>query len=377
MTNNPAIARAVANIGALRGKWVQVGLPPNPTIGYAAEDIGLENTAGRQGGFVRQQLITGGKLRLNRAIVSQEIAEAEQKLAAVQQRVVTDVRAGYYRVLIAQRQIELARELLKISQQAVDTSEALLRAREVNEVAVLQNSLQAQDAQILLRRAVNEHSAAWKHLSSVVGDPELARAPLLGDLQQGIDPLEWEDVLGRLLRQSPEMARAAAALTRARRKLARALVQFKPDVNVQATVQQESITDETLAAVQVGLPVPIWDRNQGAIRQARADIFAAERNIDRLELQLRDRLADEFNRYQSARYEVELYSSEILPKARRTLDLVTRGYQQGEIGYLNQLAAQRTFFETNLSYMRAQRQLWNARLRINGMLLDDSLGENG
>ena len=109
MGNNPAVAHAAARVEALRGKWVQVGLPPNPTVGYASEDIGLEDTAGRQGGLVGQKFITGGKLQLNRAVVSQEIVGAEQRLATVQQRVLTDVRAGYYRVLIAQRQVELAR----------------------------------------------------------------------------------------------------------------------------------------------------------------------------------------------------------------------------------------------------------------------------
>ena len=191
----------------------------------------------------------------------------------------------------------------------------------------------------------------------MIGNPNLEQQPLAGDLEQGVDVIVWDDVLDQLLRQSPEIASAAAELSRARLAFQRALAQVKPDIGVQATVQHETITDDVLTAVQVGIPLPIWDRNQGAVRQARAEIIAAERNIERLELQLRDRLVDEFKRYGSSRYEVEMYSSEILPKARRTLDLVTRGYEQGEIGYLGQLAAQRTFFQTNLSYMRAQAEI--------------------
>ena len=42
--NNPAIAQAEARVAALRGRYVQVGLPPNPTIGYLANEIGDEGT---------------------------------------------------------------------------------------------------------------------------------------------------------------------------------------------------------------------------------------------------------------------------------------------------------------------------------------------
>ncbi len=375
MTTNPAVARAGARLGALRGMWIQVGLPPNPTLGYAGEDVGLEGSAGQQGGFVTQRFVRGRKLALNRAVVSQQIFEAEQRLAAVEQRAETDVRAGFYRVLIAQRQIDLARELLNISRQAVETSEALLRAREVSEVAVLQNSMQAKDAQILVRRAEIEYTAAWNHLAAIVGNPDMQSRPLSGDLEQPPDDLSRDDVLDRLLRQSPELAEAVAELSTRRMMFRRALAEVKTDVNVQVSVRQEAITDDVLTNVNVGVPIPIWDRNQGAVRQARAQIVEAERNIERLELQLRDRLIDEFKRYEGARYEVEMYSAEILPRARRSLDLVTRGYEQGEIGYLSQLAAQRLFFETNLSYMRAQRDLWDTRLRIEGLLLDDSLND--
>ena len=45
----------------------------------------------------------------------------------------------------------------------------------------------------------------------------------------------------------------------------------------------------------------------------------------------------------------------------------------GEVGYLDMLAAQRTYFQTNLSYIEVQRELWRAMLRIEGRLLEDSL----
>ena len=90
-------------------------------------------------------------------------------------------------------------------------------------------------------------------------------------------------------------------------------------------------------------------------------------------MDLRNRLAAAFQQYANARFQVTENLREILPKAKETFDLVHRGYEQGEVGYLGLLTAQRTYFRTNLSHIDALREMWRARLRIEGLLLDGSL----
>ena len=372
---NPAVAAAGARVQALRGKWVQVGLAPNPTIGYVGGEIGNDDAAGQQGGFVGQEFITGGKLGLNRAVVEQEVARAEQEWAAIRQRVLTDVRTGYYDVLIAQRKLDLTRDLVRVSEQAVEASKALLKAKEVSEVGLLQTEVESQTAQILARRARNENEAAWRRLSSVLGRPDLAPQRLAGDLGEAETGLNWDEQLQRLVTQSPEVAAAVAELQRARWALDRAYAQVKPDVNVQVAVQYDNATGDTISGVQVGLPIPLWNKNQGGIQQAQGEIAAAERDIERVELGLRRRLATAFQSYQDANFQVTKYADDILPKAQQTFDLVSRGYKAGEVGYLDMLTAQRTYFQTNLAYVESLRELWRSRLQIDGLLLDGSLDE--
>ena len=48
----------------LPGEWVQVGLPPNPVTRYLAAEIGNENAAGQQGGYIGQQYLTGSTANL-------------------------------------------------------------------------------------------------------------------------------------------------------------------------------------------------------------------------------------------------------------------------------------------------------------------------
>jgi len=92
---NPALAEAQARVDAARGKWVQVGLPPNTVLGYSGQQIGSRGQAEQQGVYIQQEFVRGHKLRLNRAIVEQEVEQAEQILATQQQpENLTDQRVG-------------------------------------------------------------------------------------------------------------------------------------------------------------------------------------------------------------------------------------------------------------------------------------------
>ena len=372
LSNNPGVAQAAARVRSLCGNWVQVGLPPNPTIGYTASEIGANDTAGQQGGFVGQRFVTGGKLQLNRAVAAQEVEQARQELAALQQRVLTDVRTAYYDALIAQRQVDLTGEIVALSDRAVESSRSLVEAQEASRVGLLQTQVQAQDARISQRRAQNELAAAWRRLTSALGMPDLSIVPLAGSLDEEA-PLDWDESLHQILNGSPEISAAVASIERARWALRRACAEVKPDVNAQVTVQKDISADEVITGVQLGVALPIINRNQGGIRRAQADITVAERNLDRLRLDLRERLATEFRQYADARFAERQYSTVILPKARETFELVTIGYQQGEIGYLDMLAAQRTFAQTNLAYLQSLRDLWRSSWRIRGQMLSGSL----
>lgn len=370
--SNPAVAQASARVAALRGKWIQAGLPPNPSAGYSSSEIGDDRRGGQQGGYVGQEYITGGKLRLDQEVVAQEIRQAEQRMYAAQMRVTTDVRQAAYAVLVAQRRVALADDLVGLSGQAVQASRELREAEEIPLAGLLQTEVEQQSATILLQTAQNELSAAWQRLSAVIGS-ELPPQPLAGDVSQIPALLNWDEQLARVTAGSPELGAAMTEILRAQNALRRATVEPIPNVVTQATVQYDDSTNDTIAGIQVGVPLPLWNRNQGGIRQAQAEVAEARRNADRVELDLKRRLADAFQNYASARTRAETYANSILPKARETFELVQRGYQLGEVGYLDLLTAQRTYSQTNLAYLDALAVLWENWTEIDGLLLAGSL----
>ncbi|OHB85870.1 MAG: hypothetical protein A2V98_24875 [Planctomycetes bacterium RBG_16_64_12] len=373
LQRNPTLAQAAARVEAARGNYVQVGLHPNPVAGYIGAEMGNEGRAGQQGGFLSQELVTAKKLQLNRSVASEEVRQAEYAWEMQRQRVLTDVRRSFYDVLVAQRTVELTEQLARLGEEGVKSVEALIRGKEVARGDLLQARIEADTANVLLERARNRYVAAWRNLAAVAGAADMAPGPLAGDVQDGLSQLTWEDTFSRLLAESPQLASAQAGVARAQAALSRQCAGRVPNVDLQGAVQYDNATQDTFATLQVGLPIPIYNRNQGNIRRAQAELLAAQRNVQTVRLALQQRLAVAFEQYTNARYQVDKYQHDILPNAEASLKLTNSGYRQGEYSYLSLLTAQRTFFQTNLTYLDALRDLRASATAIEGNLLSDSL----
>lgn len=375
LVNNPSLGRAGALVAAARGNWVQVGLPPNPSWGYLGQQLGSGNRATQHALLIDGELVTGGKLRWNRAIAEQEVARAEQNMYAQQQRVLTDVRIAFYEALLAQRSLELARQLLGIGREVQNTASRLFNAGETSEVDLRQADIEVFNAENNQTNAQQRHFAAWQTLRAVSGVPYLPPAALRGDLESIPDNLTWDESLAQLLATSPEIAAAVANLDRARAALVRARREPIPNVRFQtAVMQDQGIGGKTDGIAQMLLPLPLINRNQGGISQAVAELTAAERAVQQVELDLQNRLALVFERYASSTVRVRRYRESILPAAEKSLELVRRGYSAGEFPFLNLLNAQRTYFQTNELYLQSLLDLRTSAAQIEGMLLNNSLG---
>jgi cobalt-zinc-cadmium efflux system outer membrane protein len=373
LQNNPTLVQAQARIQAAQGRWVQGGLRPNPIVGYQASEVGNEGRAGQQGAFYSQQFVRGGKLALNQTAASREVAQARQLVEAQRLRVVNDVRIEFFNVLVAQRALELTRELVKIGRHGVEATEHLFKGEQVGKSELLQARIEVASAGIALRNAQNRHATAWRRLSSVVGTPDMQPQSLRGELLSTHAEFNWDNELNRILAQSPELASAWAGVARAQAIVRRAQVEATPNVDLQVGLQYDNASQYTIGNVQLGMPIPFRNRNQGNIQTAFADLRIAQADVARIQLDLRNRLAQAFENYANARNQFETLTNEILPSSQSSLELVLAAYRAGQVSFLTLLTAQRTFAQANLAYLQAVQELNASRVAIEGMLLTGSL----
>jgi len=370
---NPTLTSAMAAVDGAYGQRVQAGLYPNTVVGYHATEVGNLGTAGQQGGFISQKFITGGKLDLDQFIASRQIQEADHLLDAQQLRVLSDVRVRFYDALVAQRRLELTFELAEIGDELSDASNKLLAARQVSENNLLQAEIEAEQAHILHDNAENEKTEAWRRLWSVVGVPEREFVAIEGDLEQNLPDYTWEECYAMVLGQSSEMAAAKMKVERAKLSIDRADRENIPDIDLMVSVRHHNITESELANIQVGFPIPILNQNQGNIMRAQSELVAAKSDVRRIELDLQDRLALAYRRYADAKQQTSRYNDSILGKARKSLDLVKDGYEEGQSDYLSLITAQQTFVRVNLAYLESLKELRTSLVIIEGQLLTGSL----
>ena len=371
--SNPTLAAASARINAARGRQVQAGLYPNPTVGYHAMQIGNLDTAGQQGAFISQRLITGGKLQLDREIAGKEIDEAHANFHGHERRVLSDVRLRFYEAKVAQRRVQLTDELAQIGNELVAATERLVEGRQATENDLLQAEIKSDESGILASDASNEHVEAWRRLVAVVGVPNMQMVPLAGQIDADLPVYDWDCCYAMVFGNHPDLNAARSRVARARIIVSRTQMEPIPDVDISVSVRHDNITTDDVVNVQAGIPIPVFNRNQGNIRSARAEWVAACNDKKRIELMLHDRLATVYRRFANARQQVERYKTRMVPRARRSLNLVSAGYEQGQVEFLNVLTAQQTYLRVSLSYLNSLRELRAAASIIDGQLMTDSL----
>ncbi|MGH9767978.1 MAG: TolC family protein [Blastocatellia bacterium] len=384
---NPTLAQAEAAIRAAEGRRVQAGLWPNPIIGYTGEELSTRafKFKSEHYAFIDQTILLGGKLSKSRRIFAQEKVLAEQEAIAQRQRILNTVRMLFYEALGAQRRVETRAELARIAREAVGVTEQLFNVGQADRPDAYQIEIEAQQAQLGLIMAENQRDQVWQRLGAVIGNPFLEPTRLIGDLEKGLPALDQEMTLATLLGGSPELRRAQAAIERARAAIARARAERVPDLFVSGGWGYSTELLETrnprLAGgragpegfLTIGIRLPIFNRNQGNIAAAAAELVIAEREARRVELVLRARMAAVFRNYQNALRVVMQYERQVLPRARRGYQLYLAGFRQMAAAYPQVLIAQRTFFQAQDDYIDALVGVWQNAIQLQGFLLTGAL----
>jgi cobalt-zinc-cadmium efflux system outer membrane protein len=369
---NPTLRQALALLEQARGNWLQVGLYPNPTV--EAQRAANNAAFDMFNVFITQEIVTGGKLRLNREVAARDVERAWLEAEAQRLRVANEVEIRYVAALGAQRQVAVAEGLLEIAREGVETSEKLLAGEEVSQADVLQARLQRSQTQILLRNARYRADAAWKQLGNVVGQPDLPARQLAGRLEAEIPELGFEAALHQVLGRNPSLQAARARMLAARNQVLREEKQPIPNLDLTAGLGRDFYVPEYMMyTLQIGFNLPVFDRNQGNVAAASGELRAARSEVDRLELSLRNDLAESFRRYQEARNQTQMYRDVVLPASEANLSLSLKRYEEGEFDFLRVLTARHDLFDANVSYVTALTELRIAAIKIQGLLLTGGL----
>lgn len=384
---NPTLAQAEAAVRAAEGRRRQAGLFPNPVAGYFLEEFAFRSPGetAEQGAFIEQRIPLGGKLSKAKRVFAREKEQAEILAETQRLRVTNSIRVLYYETLGAQRLVELRDDLSQLAHEAVEITKELYNVGQADRPDQLEIEIEEERSEIDFLRAQNDWMRSWRTLAAMIGNPELPPARLAIASEEDLATLNQAQLLDSLLNQSPDVRVARAGVERARAVLARARAERIPDLFVRGGLGYNYERFEPVVPsiagqrkglegrLEVGVNVPVFNRNQGGIAAAEAELAIAERDLDRLQLVLRSRFASSFREYHNAQQVVERYRSKVVPRAREAYQMYLASFRQMAAAYPQVLIAQRTLFQVEVEYARALIQLRDSAVRLRGFLLDGGL----
>lgn len=241
LTGNPTLAQVQANVRMMAANARQAGLYPNPTVGYYGDEIrGGYSGGGKQGGFISQTIVTGGKLRAAR-LVGELLTgdEAETQAEAQRLRILNNARSQFYHELAAQRLVDVRQKLARLSADATRTSHQLANIGQADRPDILQAEVEEQQVRVSFRTAQRSLQSAWRGLAAVAGQADFPQTRLAEDLE-AVPDLNYEEWRATTLRDSPEVKLAAQGVERADALLLQAKRAVVPDFRLYGNLSQNN-----------------------------------------------------------------------------------------------------------------------------------------
>jgi outer membrane protein, heavy metal efflux system len=383
---NPTVDQAKSNITAAKARAVQAGLLPNPVVGGEVENFAFRALSLKPTylGFFVQTIPLGGKLRKMRDIYRAETTQAEIEAETQQLRVANTARILFYQALGAQQILDQQKELAAIARDATTTTSELFNVGQADKPDYLESVIEKEQVEHELVAARNNYLRAWTTLAVFIGSPELKPTRLSGSLEDRIGPVDEQALYIKLIEQSPQMKAAQAQIRRAQAVLIRAQAEPMPDLFVRGAFGYSTEFLDTgkegkpprtgvLANAQVGMTLPIFNRNPGGIASAQTELLFAQKEVDRLKMQLRIQFAAAVREYNTALDAVTRYRNTIIPRADESYELLRKKFSQMAAAYPQVLIANRTRYQVRQQFISQLVRLQKGSTQLEGFLLGGGL----
>jgi outer membrane protein, heavy metal efflux system len=347
-----AVADAVlAEAAPLLPENPQFQFQAGPRLGPGATDLDLSAM------LTQQFSISGARgARMQASERFRELTEAE--IEEVRWLVRCGVHAAYDAALVARERAQLAAQALTFQETTLGVVKRQIVAGQSSPMSERLAEAEVVQARQQALAAEQGYLAARLALAELSGWP-VANPPVLeGTLSAPCDVAPLEALLAKAREHLPTFRTSDAAVRAAEARAGAEERRAWPEPTVGVQVSREgSVAREPAATIVQGIvsvPLPVWQRNQGAIARARADAEVAAAQKTSGESVLIAQIARNLSEIATAAARVRSYGAGILPRFDENLRLVRRAFELGEVDLLEVSVARERFFRIQLDALGAQ-----------------------
>ena len=362
LAGNLDLRAAKYEVGKARGRLIQAGLWPNPELDFSGRTDRLGNKEGERtvsAGFAQAFPITG-RLQFARQVGRVDVAQAMVEIRNRERLLIGEVQRDYLTALLLQRQIAANREFIGVNRDFVTLFEQRLKKAEVSEVDV--NLARVEMLRVELETAVlgADLSSRELALKQRLGIGPTGRLEVEGDVEALAAKFRPEKYQPTMVVNRPDVRLLELSVDRAQAEIRLARAEAWQDWTVGLDYENErkmdvpaGLTSNNFTGFKISIPLALWNRNQGKVREQQAASDQARQQIEALRLSIRTEIATSIAQAAKLREVVGSYQTTLLPTLTSTTDLLKKGIKEGLTDATRLVQAQQQRATLRASYLTA------------------------
>ncbi len=349
LSQNPKLASVSFDRRISDALALQAGMKPNPELsvelGEFAGSGEREGLSASEFSLSISQLFERGNKRQSRidtANLDSELADWDYRTQRLS--VLIETTLAFIDVMELQSSHQLAEEMHHLSTQIFNTVDTRVNAGKATPLELNKAKIELADSKIGWIESKHALKIARQRLSVTWGKTLPQFKVAVGNLSALRDLPELISIQ-ELITQNPSIARWATEIKQRIAVLNLERSQRTTDITINAGIQRFEENGDIAFGIGFSVPLPVRDRNQGAILSSRYQIDKAKQNQKVAVIETGLAVGETYEKLLSINSQVEILSEEILPSAKESLAAARMGYKQGKFKFLDVLDAQRTYFE--------------------------------
>lgn len=357
LEKNPELASSSWEVRAREGRLRQAGSFPNPELAFSVDNFwgnkDLRGFGGAEYTLALTQLIELGSKRSKRAYaagIERDLANWDS--AAKRRDLVNETTKAFIDVIAEQERLKVTEELYSLSEQSFNTVSARVQAGKVSPIEETRASAELSKSRIDLERAKRSLDAARKKLSAVLGNSSPFFEKAVGQLAIDADIPSSEQLLQNI-NKNPDVARWTAEIEQRRAALNLERANRIPDPSVSIGVKRFRETGTSALVAGISFPLPLFNRNTGAVAEAESRLSKAEEEQKVALLKTHTAVTEAYFALSSSFGEATALKKSILPDLQAAFDAVQEGYRYGKFSFLDLLEAQRSLSDSRKQFIES------------------------
>lgn len=342
---SPVVWEARAKVEAIQHRIPQALALPDPMLTTNAFAAPIQTAAGEQRFSlgISQTFVNRDRRSTRAAILQAELQEAQAAVLAAEIQVASQLRSAAYQWLMTVRtsdvlvqQQTLLRQWLNIIVQNYETTPSMSQG-DILSVQIKQAELQSQLVGVQQRERIARgriNRLLRRHVDEPLTDE--VQFPQLESVELALD--QWIETARR---QRPELAGQLATLEARRKKVDLASLQQTPDFTVGLNwiaISETGISPvangDDAFGISIGLNLPMSRRRiEGGIFEAKAELNAASYRYEGLSDEIAEDVLIQVSKLESTRETLRLLQTDVIPKAKQSLENALEDYSVGRIRY--------------------------------------------